>query len=421
MSSLEELILTSGAMTEAQLDVVQAEKSKLGGSLDANILALGFLTEHALERLLLQSFPRFPGVNPRAEPAPEALVLLSADRSKALGIVPQRLVGRQLHILMDDPTTLTLLGGEPSFAPYDLVPVAVNEVRLRFLQERHYGLPREPRYVEIMDRLLSRAREKEAAKNQREDQLIGDPLAGLEPEWMAGAMQVPTDAASPEKDLAAEEIPLLEEELLLEEGDESGSAGGEDTSALPLVEAHEALSPMDFRAALDATTSMDDLPEVFFRFGVSAFRSVSLFKVQSNMMMGWRGAGLGIASDLIRGIVVPVQSDTFLARAVETGLYVGQGTENLVEERIVEQMGATPDAFVVTAAVKVASRPVLVVCCLTDGDSPGQEVLSDFSRLCEQASETVLRLILSRKQADTGKPAGRKPPSKKKAAKKKST
>lgn len=420
MSSLEELLIASGAMTEAQLDIVRAEKVRKGGSLDTNILALGYLTEHALQRLLEQTFPRIPGTSLAAEPTPEALALLDAERSRALGAVPQRVEGRQLHVLMDDEATLTLLAEEPSLQAYELVPVAVNEVRLRFLQERLYGLPRDKRYVEIMDRLLARAAEKAAVPRSHSDFLIGDPLAGLEPEWMSGAILLESNVTPSSPGGDPEAIPLLEQDLLLEATEGEPSEWDEDTAARPLVEVHQALTVDGFGAALDATTSMDDLPEIFFRFGVPCFQSVALFKVQSNMVMGWRGAGLGIASDLIRGIVVPMQSDTFLGRAIESGVWVGQAAENPVEERIAEQLGASHDAQMVTGAVKVAGRPVLVVCGVTEGQAPDPRVVMDFARLCEQASETVLRLILARKQSPPSEdaPAG---PVKKKASKKKTT
>lgn len=422
MSSLEEHLIKSGAMTEAQLEIVRAEQGGQGGGLDTNILALGYLTEHALQRLLEQTFPQVPGTNFTLEPTPEAVALLDRERSKALGVLPQRLVGRQLHLLTLDPNVLASLTQVETLKGYDLVAVGVNEVRLRYLQERFHGIPREPRFVEIMDRLLARASEKAAAKASALDLLIGDPLAGLEPEWMAGATLMGDGAQPTAQDGDPEAIPLLEDELLIEITEEGPRAENEDedTAARPLTEAHEKLGIEGFRAALDATSSMDDLPAVFFRFGVTSFKSVALFKVQSNMVMGWRGAGLGIASDLIRGIVVPVQSDTFLARAIEGGVFVGRTDENPVEERVAEQLGASSDDHVVTGVVKVAARPVLVACGVTAGQAPDPQIVSDFTELCAQASETVLRLIMARKGAKTS--ADETPStSKKKTAKKRTT
>jgi hypothetical protein len=259
-------------------------------------------------------------------------------------------------------------------------------------------------------------------------------MAGLEPDYLAGAevIRPPEDGkaagagraaastlaatdttpagalagASLDEDLDADMIPLLEDELLIEVEEEEEEEGVEAESGdQTLEEAHQSLAAEDFSTALDEVHSMEALPDIFFRFGVPYFKSVALFKVQGGMVMGWRGAGLGILSELIRGIVVPVQSDTFLARGIEEGPYAGPAGSNPVEERIAEQLGAGSKAQVVTAAVKLGERPVLVVCGLTDTEEdasatpPDPEVVTQLGQLCDQASQTVLRLIMERKQS----------------------
>lgn len=422
MSSLEELLIKSGAMTEAQLELVRAERDKQGVSLDAAILAQGYLTEEAFQRILGQSFASVPDADFALEPTDKALALLDREHSVSLGVVPQRVLGHDLHVLLRDPAALSAVAELPSVQAFNVVAVGVNDVRLRYLQDRFYGVAREPRYVEIMDRLLARAAEKQAMRESSLDGLIGDPLAGLEPEWMAGAIPMPAEAAPPPAANEADAIPLLDEELLMEVTDEE-SQWDEDTHEMPLSELHEQLTTENFRSALDAAASMDDLPGVFFRFGVPHFRSVALFKVQSQMVMGWRGAGLGIASELIRGIVVPVQSDTFLARAIENDVFVGIPNGNAVEVQVAEQLGAEEDTHVVTAAVKVAGRPVLVVCGLTEGEDAPPEVVSDFAQLCSQTSDTLKRIIMARKSAkaaEASEDSEASAPKKKKGGKKRS-
>lgn len=489
MPSLEDVLLKSGAMTEAQLKIVRAEMERLGGSLDANILALGYLTEEALQRLLSQLFPGKAEADFRLEPEAEALSLVKAQAAREMEVVPQRVMGMKLYVLMHSPETMTQLEGAEGLDSFDLVAVGLNEVRLRYLLDQCYDAPREPRYVEIMDRLLAREVARSKEPRTRLDSLIGDPLAGLEEEWMAGVVVMepgepgrPEVSATPgpsrapgasaesgsgkepqapgapsEEEMMAsldrtdtEVVLLLDDDILIEviEGEEptqaveATGAEGSASASLALEDAHESLAVEDFRAALDQTTSMDELPDLFFRFGVPHFKSVALFKVQSNMVMGWRGAGLGMVSEHIRGIVVPVQSDTFLARAIDQGIYTGQSEGSPVEDRILEQLGAPPDAHVITGGMQVANRPVLVVCCITEGEAPDPKVVSDFSQLCDLASETIFQLILERKKgkvvaggsnktdatksaakgaANQGKDATTHPPAKKKSPRKKST
>ena len=235
-------------------------------------------------------------------------------------------------------------------------------------------------------------------------------MSGLDPEWMAGAVVVEKGSQATgigvDEDLVEEVIPILEDELLMEVTDEDElAAADEEEGTRSLEDDLTPLGPEEFQSALESVESMDALPDVFFRFGVNHFRSVALFKVQGGMVMGWRGAGLGIVSELIRGIVVPVQSDTFLARAVESGLYAGQAGANAVEERIAEQLGcAEGEVWVAAGAVKVGDRPVLVALGVTEDEKPEKELIAQLQQLTDMASQTVVRLIMARKKQAESKP-----------------
>ena len=97
MSSLEELLLESGAMTEAQVSIVRDEQRINGGSFDLCLLALGFLTENALQQLIAQLWGQEGKVDFEQAPAQGALKLLSAEKAADIGAVPQSLLGQQLY------------------------------------------------------------------------------------------------------------------------------------------------------------------------------------------------------------------------------------------------------------------------------------------------------------------------------------
>ncbi len=413
MSSLEDLLLESGAMTEAQVAIARDEQRIHGGSLDLNILALGFLTERAMQQLLAQRWDQVGKVDYTQDPTEGAIALLTARQAEEIGAVPQSKLGSQLYVLVHDPAAVDRLGELPELDELDIVPVGVNEVRLKMLLHRCYGIQPDPRVLEIMDRLASHSEAAAARRKAAADSLIGDPMAGLDEPWLAGAvvvdapgddlqeaLPVGTSPLGEYGELREEDIPILEDELLIEVvDDDEGEDAAVDTTGRALEERKDALAAQDFQATLDALVGMDGLPEVFLRFGVPHFQSVALFKVQGGMLMGWRGAGLGIVPEMIRGIVVPTRSDTFLAKAIERSVHSSKGANNVVEERILEQLGCGEDASLVAASVKVGDRPVLVVAGASVGSEPDQEVLAELTHLCHLASQTVVRLIMERKKA----------------------
>ncbi|MFH2007829.1 MAG: hypothetical protein ABI333_14700 [bacterium] len=403
MSSLEDLLLDSGAMTKTQLAIVRDEQEKKGGSLDLNILALGYLTEHALQRIIEQLWNQVGQVDFEQAPTKGAIALLSEEQAQTVQAVPQSVLGQQLYVLVHDRQTVDRLAELDELTEYDIVPVGLNEVRLKYLLERCYNVPRSERDMEIMERLMKQA----AAAKERHaaalDALIGDPMAGLEPGMLAGAIVVespPPEPAATLEELDEDDIPILEDELLIEVVDEEEFDAGEESSGeRALEEDHQVMEVDDFEETLASAESMDALPDVFFRFGVPYFKSMAIFKVQGGMLHGWRGAGLGIVPEMIRGIVVPAQSDTFLAKGIEQGVYMGRGGSNAVEEGLTEQLGSTPDAHIVTGAIAVGDRPVMVVCGLTEEGEPGSSVADELKQLCQLASQTVVRLIMERKKA----------------------
>lgn len=418
MPTLEAIILQSGAMTEAQIAAVREEQRLRGGGLDVNILALGYLTEPALQRLLSQLWPHPAEARYNRPPSDEAIALLARQQAAKLRVVPQSLTGHQLTVLVGDTGACEALRELNELADHDLICIATNEVRLCHYLELAYQVECSARYRQIMERLLKHERSAAQRTSSPRDSLIGDPMAGLEPDYLSGAILLKGPSAPApvpaEEVLDPDVIPLLDEELLIEMDEpeeETVGAVSEEEGTQSLEDGHEELVAQDFQSTLGELSSMEGIPDVFFRFGVPHFKSVAIFKVQSQMILGWKGAGLGMVSGLIRGIVVPMQSDTFLARGIQEGPYVGPAATNPVEERIAEQLGADRTDHVAAAAVTVGERPVLVICGLSNGPPPpSAAVTRELGQLCELASKTVLRLIMERKRAkSTATPSGDPP------------
>jgi hypothetical protein len=379
-------------MNEAQIRLAEAEQAAHGGSLDTAILALGYLTEAALQRLLARVWGVSGSDAYLVDPTPEAAALISAAEAARHRALPQRIDGKTVHVLARDPTALDALRHLPAFSGRMLVGVPVNEVRLSHHLDRCFSVLRSQREIEIMDRLMMQAVATARPGLGELDPLIGDPLAGLDPGFLAGAVVVRAPEAEP---LDPDVIPLLEDELLTEITEEEPTT---ETEGEP--EAAAARAPLardEFESALTGLGSMDALPDIYFRFSQRHFPTFALFKVQSGMLMGWRGVGEKLVPAVLRGVVVPVGSDTFLARAIQHGTHVGQAGANAVEREIATHLGGDATAWVTACSLKVGDRPVLVVCGLS-ADKPADVAVLDLEKLSSLASHAVLQMIRAKKK-----------------------
>ena len=390
---LRATLLESGVMNEAQILLAEADQAAHGGGLDTAILALGYLTEAALQRLISRVWGQSGSDAYLGDPSPEAMALLTAEEASQHRSVPLRIEGKTVHVLAREPAALEALRRLPGLAGRTLTGVPVNEVRLHHLLERGYALPRNPREIEIMDRLMMQAVATRRPALGELDSLLGDPLAGLDPGYLAGAVVIRPEAAEP---LEADVIPLLEDEFLTEITEEE-PATVVDGEVEPAAE-RAPLGRDGFEMALSGLASMDALPEIFFRFSQRHFRTFAIFKVQSGMLMGWRGVGAQLVPAVLRGVVVPTGSDTFLARAIQHGTYSGQAGANAVERGIAAHLGGSETAHVTSCALKVGDRPVLVVCGLSEEKVPDVAVL-DLEKLSGLASQAVLQMIRAKKKS----------------------
>jgi hypothetical protein len=154
---LGEILVALGATTPAQVRAAIENQLLLGGRLGTNLLELGAVTEEALARALSQRH-RLPAVSGDRDVEPAVLALLRPELVNRLEVLPSRLVGRRLEVLVVDPTDLTKLDQVAFAAGKQVHPVVVPEARLWALLQRHYGISRQLRGIVLGEDEIARAR-----------------------------------------------------------------------------------------------------------------------------------------------------------------------------------------------------------------------------------------------------------------------
>jgi hypothetical protein len=406
MDKLAELLLDAGVTTKAQVEAAQQKQRMFGGSLALNLLVEGVVSERVVQVFLEQLLGNPGGQSYESEPDPDALCLLDRDRAARLRTIPLRVVDDTLHVLTVDPQDKEALMEVERRTEMKVAPSLVNELRFLWLLDRWYGIECSQRAQKAARRLFGSERSfASVLDSEDEDSLIYDPLAGAAP-GLPGLDNLAETVAENESYLEADEevIPILEEELPLlvvesPEEEKEALAREEESRDKPVGHGLEPLSPDGFDEALEGVETLDEVFTIFQRFGSPFFKSLSAFKVQGGMVMGWRSAGEGVEAERTRGIVVPMSGDSMLARAVGQEPHVSEKRESDLDQRVVEQMGGTEEDVFLCHSVIVLTRPVLVICGALQRAADRKEAARGFEQLCQKASSAVVRIIMKRKKA----------------------
>ncbi len=406
MDKLTDLLKRSGVITEAQLDLAIQKQRVLGGTPSLYLLADGLIAEDVLQSFLAQVYPLPEGCRYDADPQPEALGLLDRDRAARLQVIPVNVESDTLFVLAVTPDNEEMIREVRKRSGIDqVVACPVNELRFLWHLEQWYGIDT-PEYLRpAMDRLFAEdgaPAKSQATSGAQADELLYDPMAGLGTGLSdQGLMaQIPMSAGT---DSAEEIIPILDEELpllIVESPEEAAAADQLEASASkgPLGEGLDPLPLEDMEKALSAVQSLDDLYRVFLRFGAPYLDSLVVFKVQGDQVSGWRAAGPTVDSSAAKTIVEPVDSAQIFAPAAGAGPVVLTDRPKPGDQALAGKLGASENQTIVSDAVSVRGRAVLLVCGALSEQAAPDQVAAELHTLCALASGAVVRIIVKKKK-----------------------
>jgi len=146
---LGELLVERSLITCEQLETALAKQGKEGGRIGSILVKLGYILEEELLKFLSLYYD-VPEVDLRHTPiSSEALCLLSAEKARACGVLPFRLLERPpdrplLFVATPDPTNFDGLDMARTATGFDIEPFVCSFGLFEETFRRVYGKPASP-------------------------------------------------------------------------------------------------------------------------------------------------------------------------------------------------------------------------------------------------------------------------------------
>ena len=293
---LGDLLLKQGLVNTAQLDEALKYQVIFGGKLGTNLIEMGIVEEDEIARILSQQF-QVP--TPTAEEVmnvePQVLALLPRALVEQHSVIPLKLEGRRLTLLMPDPSNYKLIDDLAFRTGLIIKPVVAAEVRLIIALERHYNIGRDRRYIHVTKKLATKR--------------------PAPPTIPAEAVTSPT--LTPPVTAAPQVISLKEDDLdfSLTEVDSSEDL----VEIAPLEEIHDSETLSLYLA--DAR-DRDDVLDSIAAYLSHQYARVALFLVRGNAAHGWKASIDGQDLPEFKLAQFPLDEPSILKTVVETSSFL---------------------------------------------------------------------------------------------------
>jgi hypothetical protein len=254
---LGDLLLKQGLITSAQLDEALKYQVIFGGKLGTNLIEMGILEEDEVAGALSRQFcvPTISGEE-IMNVEPQVLALLPRDLIEQHGVLPVKVEGRRLTLLMIDPSNFNLIDDLAFRTGMIIKPVVAAEVRLVLALEKHYNISRDRRYIHVTKKLATKRPAPPPAAE------IVTPPPDLE--WPLELQGNPAQPSSAEQEIIEELTELAPLEEILDS----------ETLALYLADARD----------------RDDVLDSIASYLSNEYDRVALFLVRGNVAHGWKAS-----------------------------------------------------------------------------------------------------------------------------------
>jgi hypothetical protein len=284
---LGDLLLQQGLVNTAQLDEALKYQVIFGGKLGTNLIEMGIVEEDDIARVLSQQF-HVPTLTAEEvmDVEPPVLALLPRELVEQHSVIPLKLEGRRLTLLMPDPSNFNLIDDLAFRTGLIIKPVVAAEVRLIIALEKHYNIGRDRRYIHVTKKLAT----KRPAPPTVPAEAITPPT--LTPPVTTAPQDFSlTDVASSEELV---EIAPLEEIL------------DSETLSLYLADARD----------------RDDVLDSIASYLSHAYERVALFLVRGNAAHGWKARVDGQDLPEFKLAQFPLDEPSILKTVAETSSFL---------------------------------------------------------------------------------------------------
>ena len=322
---LGELLIKDGVLGAAQVEEALEAQVVHGGRIGTNLLELGHLGEEQLARALGRQHQVYCA-HGAIVPSAQALSLLPANVADDKDVLPVRVDGHRLYLLVVDPDDIEARDYVATVTGLRVVPVVVAEFRMAQLQRRYCKAFRPVRELDLDAARRRREAALKASAAPAADLMSEDEFQTLYAEALSGhATARPGGEEHLEEALIVEEIPeaeivgeLVPDQPPAVESERRGAQRRAEPLARPAAPERRRrdrrraprpveAAPISFaeaQKALATTTDREDVARVVLRFAAGSFRRALLLQVQRDSAIGWLGSGVGLAPDAARKVAL---------------------------------------------------------------------------------------------------------------------
>jgi hypothetical protein len=181
-----------------------------------------------------------------------------------------------------------------------------------------------------------------------------------------------------------------------------GVAYADDARQTNQAEKIDAMSPLasadEARSIISRAKDRDEVARGLVRFALAYLPRAALFIVKRDILVGWMGGGEGIYQNLVKGIMIPMNSPSVFRTVRETGTdYFGSLPRTTVNDIFISALGDMRPRRVLLVPITVRHKPI----CILYGDCAGEpgfaKDLSPIHLLVGDVSNGFERIILNKK------------------------
>ena len=404
------LLLRDGVITLDDLEAALRSQILYGGRLGTNLVEGGALDMDTLGEYLAAAFgtPLAPASR-FASPDPAALEIVPADLAEALAVFPLGFDDpdhRVLALALADPRDLEAVEALAGSTGLAIARYVAPELRIRYHIERHFGVPRDARYVRAGTTASAPRHRGERRRMQPPRGLELPPALRLDPRLRVdqggrreGSGQPPGEVVgAPAQAAAAADLPSSAE---------MPAPLGEPTKRH--ASARPAPLPIDaVVSALEVASTREEVGDAIEEFARGRAEVVAAFSVRDGNALGWRCARYDGTPTSISQLSLPLGGSSALQSAHDAGRTF-QGAPPApgrpVEQRLWDALAiAEPPGEVVVVPVLVGERVVNLIYAHAHAGGDLGKVADELAVLSERIAAAFVRLIRAAK-------AGRAQPS----------
>jgi len=403
-------LVEKGFISGEQLEQALQGQVVNGGRLGTNLVELGLLElDQLAEHLAAVSDLPIAPAEWVETPDPKAILVLPRDIAERHAVLPLYVEDTTLHVAMLNPDNARQLGALARATGHSIRPYLLPELRLLYALERHLGIARPVRFVNVAKKLERVRREAAALRDDRPEEVRLREALGIRPlgqgedlidesgfaalhqrlasarELAAGGPAEGAEAAPSEAEADAE---LLLDDEVLEEG------GVRQTEAPARKLPNDAVA---LEALLDAATDRESAGRAVIALSRLHVAAAALLVVHRGMVMGLLGDGGDLASR-IEAVLVPVDVDSVLARAAHGEPYRGAPPRGALDVRLLRALGRADAREIAVLPISLHGRVVNVLYVDAGHKVIAETALGALHALTLCVARTYERLILARRK-----------------------